>query len=95
MSRVYGGLSPYELPGRRDLRESPGRGVPERRDNTNTDGSAAAIAEERKRAHNARPGRMSFGKRSFKHIYLAVESARRLGKSSEEILDQIPVNIVA
>ena len=58
------------------------------------DGLAASTAGARKRAHYARPGRVSFDEHSFKLTTLAVKSFGRLGESGDEVVNQLAVNAV-
>ena len=62
--------------------------------NVIADGSAAATAEARKRAHDARPGPVFLSEHSFRSIILAVESFGRLGESGDEVVNQLAVNAV-
>ena len=52
------------------------------------------ISEARKRSHYARPGQVSFDKRSYKLTTLAVESFGRLCKEVSDLADQVAANIV-
>ena len=58
------------------------------------DGLAASKSEARKRSHYARPGQVSFDKRSYKLTTLAVESFGRLCKEVSDLADQVAANIV-
>ena len=58
------------------------------------DGSAASTSEVRKRNHYARVRQVSFDERSHKHVTLAVESFRRLGKKGSGLIDQLAASIV-
>ena len=58
------------------------------------DGSAASTSEARKRQHYARPGHVSFDKRSHKLVTLAVESFGRLGVEGRNFIDQLAASVV-
>ena len=55
---------------------------------------AVSKSEARKRNHYARPGEVSFDVCSYKLADLAVESFGRLGKESNDVIDQVAASIV-
>ena len=58
------------------------------------DESAASTSAARKRQHYARPGHVSFDKRSHKLVTLAVESFGRLGVEGSNFIDQMTASVV-
>ena len=55
---------------------------------------AVSKSEARKRNHYARPGEVSFDVCSYKLADLAAESFGRLGKESNDVIDQVAASIV-
>ena len=58
------------------------------------DGSAASTSEARKRNYYARPGHVSFDKRTHKHATIAVESFERLIREERKFMDQPATSVV-
>ena len=61
---------------------------------TDGNGSAASTSEGSKRNPYARPGQVSFDKRSYKLVTLPVESYTGLGEEGSDLINQVAASIV-